>query len=513
MATLTIPNDFVAGAAIIATDMNANFTALETFVNTTPGVLQLTGGTVTGAVTLSNTLTVGANDTGYDVKLFGATSGAYMLWDEDQDDLVLGGVARLGIGTTSPSDKLHVADAATTVAGTQIWAEGRYGGYGAGISFVSATSSGGTLVEMAKITGDGEASWDTTAANQDAGLRFFTTLNGTSAEKVRIKADGKVGIGTSAPTNDLSIDVPIDTTQGMSLDYSGAVKAGFRLIPTTGEVRIGAINASGSYHTTLYANNAEAVRLQANGDVAFGTTRVGVGHRQYYNLLFPRGGINYSQTNAQDQIWLCSNATVDTGSGWDYIATGEAGLLGVDNGDVLFYSAPSGSGNISWVEAFRVTNAGVLTCASTKSFDIPHPTKGGNHRLRHYDTEGPRPDLIYRGTATLAGGTATVDLDTESDMTDGTWEALCTNPWALVASSGNAVEWSLSGKTLTITSDTADAVCSWMVIGERNDANVGTITTEYETDGSDPFPETEVVEESQTVNPTEPPPVAEHAAA
>ena len=38
--------------------------------------LPLAGGTMTGA------LTVGVNDTGYDVKFFGATSGAYMLWDE-----------------------------------------------------------------------------------------------------------------------------------------------------------------------------------------------------------------------------------------------------------------------------------------------------------------------------------------------------------------------------------------------------------------------------------------------
>jgi len=87
MATLAVTNDFSAGAAIVASEMNANFTDIETFVNTTPGVLQLTGGTVTGAVTLSNTLTVGADDTGYDVKFFGATSGSYMLWDEDQDEL------------------------------------------------------------------------------------------------------------------------------------------------------------------------------------------------------------------------------------------------------------------------------------------------------------------------------------------------------------------------------------------------------------------------------------------
>ena len=97
MATLAVTNDFSAGAAIVASEMNTNFSDVETFINSTPGVLQLTGGTVTGAVTLSNTLTVGADDTGYDVKFFGATSGAYMLWDEDQDDLVLAGAAGLDI--------------------------------------------------------------------------------------------------------------------------------------------------------------------------------------------------------------------------------------------------------------------------------------------------------------------------------------------------------------------------------------------------------------------------------
>jgi len=44
---------------------------------------------LTGATTFSNTVTVGVNDTGYDVKFFGATSGAYMLWDESNDQLKL----------------------------------------------------------------------------------------------------------------------------------------------------------------------------------------------------------------------------------------------------------------------------------------------------------------------------------------------------------------------------------------------------------------------------------------
>jgi len=40
MATLAVTNDFSAGTTIVASEMNTNFTDIETFVNTTPGVLQ-----------------------------------------------------------------------------------------------------------------------------------------------------------------------------------------------------------------------------------------------------------------------------------------------------------------------------------------------------------------------------------------------------------------------------------------------------------------------------------------
>jgi carbon monoxide dehydrogenase subunit G len=52
------------------------------------------GGLTFVSTTQTNgTVTVGVNDTGYDVKFFGATSGAYMLWDESADDLKLVGAA------------------------------------------------------------------------------------------------------------------------------------------------------------------------------------------------------------------------------------------------------------------------------------------------------------------------------------------------------------------------------------------------------------------------------------
>ena len=171
------------------------------------------------------------------------------------------------------------------------------------------------------------------------------------------------------------------------------------------------------------------------------------------------------------------------------------------SGDLMLQCGPAGASG-----AAQNTPSTRLTCTAdgrvvidavlsktSGTFDIPHPTRGGDWRLRHSFIEGPQADLIYRGTVTLAGGTATVDLDTASNMTDGTWEALCRDPWTMVASSGNAVEWSLSGKTLTITSDTADAVCSWMVIAERQDDHMkspegvladddGHLIVEYERD-------------------------------
>ena len=56
-------------------------------------------------------ITVGVDGTGHDVKLFGDTSGAYMLWDQSTDDLVLAGAAQLGINEAAPLGRLHITDA------------------------------------------------------------------------------------------------------------------------------------------------------------------------------------------------------------------------------------------------------------------------------------------------------------------------------------------------------------------------------------------------------------------
>jgi len=74
---------------------------------------------VSGNSQFSGTITVGVDDTGKDVKLFGATSGSYLEWDESADDLNL---IASGIGVIAAKDLgtgIHIkeGDSGASVSG------------------------------------------------------------------------------------------------------------------------------------------------------------------------------------------------------------------------------------------------------------------------------------------------------------------------------------------------------------------------------------------------------------
>ena len=54
---------------------------------------------IDGAVQIDSTLTVGVNDTGHDVKFFGATASRHVTWDESADSLILSGNLDVNDGT------------------------------------------------------------------------------------------------------------------------------------------------------------------------------------------------------------------------------------------------------------------------------------------------------------------------------------------------------------------------------------------------------------------------------
>ena len=81
------------------------------------GTANLDAVDIDGAVQLDATLTVGEDDQGYDVKFFGDTASAYMLWDTSADDLILAGGAGFvipdagNIGSASDTDAIAISSA------------------------------------------------------------------------------------------------------------------------------------------------------------------------------------------------------------------------------------------------------------------------------------------------------------------------------------------------------------------------------------------------------------------
>jgi len=70
---------------------------------TSDGKLGIGTATPASLLDVRGTVQVGVDGTSANVKFFGATSSAYMLWQEDADDLVLAGVSNLSIDTTTDS--------------------------------------------------------------------------------------------------------------------------------------------------------------------------------------------------------------------------------------------------------------------------------------------------------------------------------------------------------------------------------------------------------------------------
>jgi hypothetical protein len=90
--------------------------------------------------------------------------------------------------------------------------------------------------------------------------------------------------------------------------------------------------------------------------------------------------------------------------------------------------------------------------------------------------EAPQADNIYRGVAVLENGSATVNLDTVSGMTEGTFVALNTNTLCFTSNETDwdAVKGIVKGNILTINCQNTSsmATVSWLVIGERQDQHM-----------------------------------------
>jgi hypothetical protein len=105
------------------------------------------------------------------------------------------------------------------------------------------------------------------------------------------------------------------------------------------------------------------------------------------------------------------------------------------------------------------------------TFKIAHPVSTGS--LYHSFIEGPKCDLIYRGTTTLTNGVTDVNIDSVSNMTEGTFVALTQDPQLFLQNTNGwePLKGSISGNILSIECKSTSSVdnVSWMVVAERAD--------------------------------------------
>jgi hypothetical protein len=193
----------------------------------------------------------------------------------------------------------------------------------------------------------------------------------------------------------------------------------------------------------------------------------GVNYTQGIHVLVAAAGVNHSNGFCVGTEWASKNA-------------GSVGFYSAGDHSDSNYLYLGGHSNDDALKVFMdgsVSVPGALSKGSG-SFRIRHPLPSMNatHELVHSFIEGPQCDLIYRGSATLVAGSASVNLDTASHMTEGTWLLLCRDEQCFTSNETgwSSVRGSVAGNILTIECEDATSTdtISWMVVAERHDQHI-----------------------------------------
>jgi hypothetical protein len=473
------------------------------------GTTNLDAVDIDGAVQIDSTVTVGVDDTGYDVKFFGATASAYMLWDESEDDLVLAGAAGIDLegdidvngtanldvvdidGAVDMASTLQVDGAITgssTIQGTTITATTAFvpdASDGAALGTSSLEFSDLFLADEAVVSfGDGD---DVTLTHvHDTGLLLNSTMaiqfndasqyiNAPSNAILDINATDEIELNATAVDLNGTLDVSGTST------LTGNVSAGADIIiGATDKLRL---DGSASGNTYLSESAGDVVTLTTEGIDSF--------------LFASSGGNPYIRLQAGNTgVGAIQYYENDGGSG--QVLHFQAGVRGADNKYYISSNATIHSSYALRADGQDIDIGGALSKASG-SFKIDHPLPSmkDTHDLYHSFIEGPRADLIYRGQIDLVDGQATVEMNAEFGMTAGTWELLCRDATCFTTNETgwDMVKGSVSGSTLTIEcqeSDCTDTV-SWLVVAERQDQHM--YDTEWTDSNGRPILEREKPEE------------------
>jgi hypothetical protein len=514
--SLTAAN-LLATTGISSGAVNATNSTVTNIVATSlsSGTLNLSTG-----VTAATILATNANLTTETVGTSRITSNLLALGNSNTVGNIFTTGGNVGIGTTSPTSRLHIANPTTLNTNNVVFevgttADGNNSGWSA-LNFNGYHNAGETRINTSKnrwrLAVDQRSTIDSL---------MFDTYNGTTLTNIMtMNSVGNVGIGTTSPSEKLNVSG--------NADMFGTLRVGASSSSGSYLINLGTIGVAGYRSGYLYGDGTNMyLANQQNGSINFTTNNtsdrlvigasgnIGIGTISPNTLLHlyksTNGGVvTYIQNPSNgSSAYVGYQLETDAGSGGVFSIfknsttrtfDGGANTTTMRNdGGALRLQSNTGSGMLIDTSG-NVTVYGALSKGSG-TFDIQHPLHpdDSTKRLVHSFIEGPRCDLIYRGKVQLVNGTATINIDSDcveetgSGMTQGTFEALCANPQFFLQnpSSFSRLKGSISGNILSVVCEDQNSsdIIYWSVIAERKDnfikqwgrTNVnGYLITEYE---------------------------------
>ena len=467
---------------------DANYATTTT--NAIAAKLPLAGGTMTGNLTITKaspiirmTSTGSGNDS--ELKFATAANGRGIYLDDSDSnklkiytgdgkgaagEFTIDNSGKVGIGITSPSETLHVKRADGTALIVESSNDQNNTGDRIAIEFRTDAAQG-----IAKIIGGKEGNYQ--GAGVRSGYLAFQTINANSyAERMRITSAGRVGIGTTAPSNQLHVkgtghqrikvektdaggdaDISIANrsdgtgwvlfTDAQAGANSGVIKyvhngdyMSFRTNGTDDRIRIASNGAIGigvtpeanwrssvkaldlgatgafwdGHNYSIFANNiyehtdtnrkhkqsgfgssieqylgtisfnrttsgsadatisgSNTMFLNTDGNVGIGTTSPSAHHPDFRSIQLGAGGSGVSGgATGNRNINLSNNTYLASSGSWKYVGADHAANIEMYDGTMHFKVAPSGSAdaNVSFAEAMTIHNNSQVTTPQNQAF-------------------------------------------------------------------------------------------------------------------------------------------------
>lgn len=255
---------------------------IVTGTTTLVGTTNLDAVDIDGNVQADGTITVGVNDTGYDVKFFGATSGKSMLWDESADSLIVTGTVDV-VGTVT-------ADGLTVDTDGQVIVN--HSGTGGGIRIDSTNNTNVGSLRFGDVADNyiGALEYDHSSDSMtmyvNNGVRMTIDSSGNVDVAGTVTSDGLTVAGASALsiTNNATYSATaypneIFEVRNTSTTAGTDASLAFRADGNGGSAATGAINliqtANGSGDFAFQNRNAgtlgETFRITSAGKIGIGT--------------------------------------------------------------------------------------------------------------------------------------------------------------------------------------------------------------------------------------------------